>query len=458
MEVTKNIEGNYICKIEILEELIQSSIFLDNKLKYQGIINLQKVQAQIKTFLDYSIEEIFDEIKLLNQNSFAIIKKENNKYQLKIEFEILRKKKYIIIDLNEKELNDEQINSIINKYKKIIKEKDDYITKLKEEIAHLKTQLEIKENEEKDKNNIFEKDFNITSKEPIKILNDCHSKSIICLSNLNDGRLVSGSIDKKIIIYNKETYQPELTIESHQNYVVSIIQLSSGFLASCSYDYTVKIFDINGNNYKEIQTLKHALEVTKIIELKNKYLVSCSLDKTINFYKNCSNNEYTKDFSTKADGPIYYVIQTKENEICYSERFEYNNFNICFFNLEVRKNINKITNISCDRSLNPFNMISKDLLVIGGRDIISIVNVNQYKLIGSITVNGSIISGFCMINENMFLTGDKSGSLSQWKKEGDKITLVSKKEKAHSDRICSIIMLDDGHLVSSSKDAVIKVW
>ena len=68
----------YICKIEIIEEeLINVNIFLDNKLKYKGNIFLEKIQIQIKTFFDYNINEIFEEIKQLDNNNFSIIKENN---------------------------------------------------------------------------------------------------------------------------------------------------------------------------------------------------------------------------------------------------------------------------------------------------------------------------------------------------------------------------------------------
>ena len=96
-----NFEGiKYICKINITEDMIQANIFLDDKLKYKGNIFLEKIQSQIKDFFDYNINEIFEEISQLNSNDFSIIK-EKDKYKLKIVFIILRKKRNIIIDLNE---------------------------------------------------------------------------------------------------------------------------------------------------------------------------------------------------------------------------------------------------------------------------------------------------------------------------------------------------------------------
>ena len=97
----------YICKIDILdEELININIYLDNKLKYKGNIILEKIQIQIKAFLDYNINELFEEINKLNNNNFKIIK-ENNKYKLKIKFIILKRKKYLFINLYENNNNKE---------------------------------------------------------------------------------------------------------------------------------------------------------------------------------------------------------------------------------------------------------------------------------------------------------------------------------------------------------------
>ena len=72
---------------------------------------------------------------------------------------------------------------------------------------------------------------------------------------MNDGRLVSSSNDKSIIIYNKTTYQPDIIIKEHKGNILYITQLSSGILASCSDDNTIKLFNIKGMKYEILQTL-----------------------------------------------------------------------------------------------------------------------------------------------------------------------------------------------------------
>ena len=129
-----------------------------------------------------------------------------------------------------------------------------------------------------------------------------HTDIVNCLTVLNDGRLVSGSYDKSIIIYNKQTYQPNIIIQEHQDIVNYLTQLKSEILGSCSGDKTIKLFNIKENEYELIQTLNlHSNCVSKILEFSNNYLVSSSNDKTIIFYIK-EDIKYIKDYS------IYLLI------------------------------------------------------------------------------------------------------------------------------------------------------
>jgi len=241
-------EGNkYICKIQIIKNILNISLYINkNILKYEGNITINKIQNQIGAFNDYNINEIFEEINILNNNNFKLIKENNNKYKLKIEFIILRRKKYLYINL----YNDikEDYIKYISELKEIIKMKD-------EEIKLLKDKLNKNKNVEINNNNLYN-NYDIKLKEPIHILNN-HADYVLCLSILKDGRLVSGSGDHSIIIYNKETYKPDLTIKEYKDSVFCITTLSSGILASCSYDKTIKLFNIKDKEYNILQTLNY---------------------------------------------------------------------------------------------------------------------------------------------------------------------------------------------------------
>ena len=104
-------------------------------------------------------------------------------------------------------------------------------------------------------------------------------------------------------------------------------------------------------------------------------------------------------------------------------------------------------------------MIKKDLLLIPGENQISIINIDQYKLIRKIEVPGSKwICGVCMINKNIILTGDGVGIIIQWKIGGDNLILISKKENAHDNDINVLLNMGNGFIASGSDDSTIKIW
>ena len=299
-------------------------------------------------------------------------------------------------------------------------------------------------------------DFNISSRNPIHTLNDKGS-GIYCLVFMNDGRLVSGSLDGSIKIYNKATYKPDIIIKEHKSWLCNIIQLSSGVLASCSDDKTIKLFKIKENSYEIIQTLNyHKERVSRIIELNNKILVSSSLDSSIIFYKQ-DNNKYIKDYQFSTQCSCYTIIQTKENEICYSD-VEKNK--ICFYDLLERKIKASLDNITAYKGVrSKLILISKQLLIVPGENKLSIVNINQYEIVRIIeTPESGWIFGICMINNKFLLTGGINKAIHQWKIEGNNLILTSKKENAHSSDINALLSLGNGHIVSCSDDCSIKIW
>ena len=104
-------------------------------------------------------------------------------------------------------------------------------------------------------------------------------------------------------------------------------------------------------------------------------------------------------------------------------------------------------------------MIRKDLLLIPGKNKISIINTTEYKLVRIIEVPGaSYITGICMLNKNMLLTGDCAKIIRQQKIEGDNLILISKKEKSHDGYIYALCNMRNGLIASGSKDKTIKIW
>ena len=159
--IIKGEKEEYNCKIQVINNFIQVSIFVNNIFKYEGNIHLSKIQNQIRIFDNYNIHEIFQEINLLDSQNFKIVKE-----IFQIEFIILRRKHYITINLvpNENLDKDNLIKQIIE-LKEIIRSKDDKIKSLENELNKYR-------NEIPQQNNDLTSNFDIKLKEPIHILNN----------------------------------------------------------------------------------------------------------------------------------------------------------------------------------------------------------------------------------------------------------------------------------------------
>ena len=104
-------------------------------------------------------------------------------------------------------------------------------------------------------------------------------------------------------------------------------------------------------------------------------------------------------------------------------------------------------------------MLNKDFLAVPGKNRITIIDVNNYRIARLIDGNGSSwIFGSCIMNENILLTGDDNYSIRQWKIEGDNLTLISKKDNAHNGDINTLINLGNGHFASGSDGGTVKIW
>ena len=441
-------ENKLKCEIQIIGKFFQASIYdSDNTLLHQGDIHVNRIRAQIYAFTDVRIGEIFDEINKLENDKFNLLKEQK---KLQIEFTILDRKKYITICLNDDISNNDYIRTI-KELKEQIKDKNNRI-KIYEEIFSKHKKIKGL----KGLKGILGDSANSIFKNPKHVL-QYHTEPIFCSAVLKDGRIATGSKDKEIIVFNNKTFKPDLTIKEHNGVVVNMIELSTGYLASCSEDKTIKIYDVGLKTYKVIQTLKdHTGWVSKIIELNNKQLVSCSKDKTLIFYnKDKDGIKYKKDFSITTNGWNGPVIQTKDNEICY---YESNEDTICFYDFIKKKTNKTMSNITVT-AFNSLLMLTKELLLICRYNKITVMNVYTYNIVRSIDVPDSDwISSVIRFNKDQIVTADENKRIILWKIEGDNLRMITKNSTAHDGCIFSLTKLPNGTILSGGLDCSAKIW
>ena len=183
-------------------------------------------------------------------------------------------------------------------------------------------------------------------------------------------------------------------------------------------DKIIKIWSISHNSYKCEQTIENAHEdwIYKVITLTNDRIASCSNDKTIKVWS--SKEPYTL-LSTLTGHKKYVIdiIQLKDKEKLVSGSRDYS---VKVWNLTTYQCEATINKVDCC-FWNDLVQIDHNRIAVGGNNIVSFVDIVNFKLIKQIRdsdLNGYIRS-LCVI-DNKLLCGCGKGRICRYDIESEK--------------------------------------
>jgi len=370
----------------------------------------------------------------------------------------------------QKDENIKQKDEIIKMKDEIIKQKDKLIKELKDILYKNNEENNEEEKQEKNENiiknekqieinnnNSLFQNFNIFNLKPKYKLKYHGEKQIKTILQLYDGRLVSGGENGFIIIYNKETFQPEIIIKEQTSNINHLIQLKDGNIISCSNDKTMILFQlIENNKYKILSQVNVGNDnyPHKIRELDNN-LIGLVASNFIIFYSN-NKNTFIENYNIKINkiGQYRNMIKVKKGELIISGTGD----KIQFFDLNTKQlkeiiNINRDIHWGIDELL---CMMNDKCLCVGGADKITIIDVYQKNIISEVEDKGAHICLF-KLNDSILLSGKGDGSITQWKISQNNLSISFKKEKAHESNIRQIITINQ-FIVTCSDDHSINIW
>ena len=192
---------------------------------------------------------------------------------------------------------------------------------------------------------------------------------------------------------------------------MKVIELKDGKICSCSLDKKIRIWDSIDCNYECIQTLKgHTKGITSIIEINN-FIFSAS------FYNKDNNELKIWDEST------YESIATIKG------------FQCC--------------------SLNALSKLNDNTLILGGNDVIYLVDIKTYQI--NKFQHRSLGKIECLyVNGNgLLFIGNSDGKILCYDSSSNQIIF---KNKFHNDWIYCIIETEDNKLISCSYDHTINIY
>ena len=227
---------------------------------------------------------------------------------------------------------------------------------------------------------------------------------------LKDDRLALCSNNKSIKVYNIQDLSFPCDIhqkDAHSDCIIYISQTKDGRLLSSSLDKTIKIWEILKDHLKGLHTIQDNLQFICIIPLTYHRLCASNLNNKIIIYDDIT---YQQLFSFEIDEEYSQsVIQLKNKEILVSGT----NSNVTFYDLNKIIEIKKINNVSCSQR-NSIFQINDELIAIGGKNIIYLINLKIYQI--QICFEDKLmryIDSFAIINDNILLCGCYRGRLYQ---------------------------------------------
>lgn len=248
----------------------------------------------------------------------------------------------------------------------ITKKLNQYLNSFSIFIENLFLPLKEKENKAAGKQQNFSLKLKIIKKVQVKC-------KILCLCFLDDGRLVSGDSEGKIVIYNKDTYQSDISINRALNSSVrGICKLRNGSLVSFGFA-KIKIWKINGNKYNNTHVLKgHKNWINKIIELESGILWSCSADKTIKIWDNKLDYQSIETLTGHAFC-VSSIVELNEYIISASE-----DNSVRVWNKSTYQCIQIIEGIFC-YWINGLSKLKDNIIILGGKTELFILDALSFQ-------------------------------------------------------------------------------
>ena len=437
--------------VSVLKKLIMKN---SSKIEFEDenmilILKSEELEEEIKFLLkivDWDINDYLKDFKKKINKNFSLFKSLNKKFK---ENDSLCNK------LVKENTNLKHNNFLLNEKVKDLENK----IKLLESKITLNSSSNISE---KSIENISTKSDNFSLK-VLKLKNTYYIKNnvIFCIKLLQDGRLALTAEDYKIEILNLETFKPDLILKEHVSNVNCIEQLSDGTLVSCSNDESIILYKlIDKNSYLVIQTLfNHNDCVLKVRELKNKNLASCSYDYTIKIWKK-EKEKFEEIYSFKNTNYVLNFYEIKEN-ILISDCW---NYSLNFWDLNLNKKIKTVNNIILNGGYlssgflsDSFCDLNESILLYGGYGYIYLINRFDFK-INTIIVSNLYNLCFCRISDYIFLNGNNEGNFIQWKNIENYNLLKIDIKETHDKTNIRYIIKNDNYIISCDDKGNIKFW
>ncbi len=268
-----------------------------------------------------------------------------------------------------------------------------------------------------------------------------HESGVNSVCVREDGKIVSGSYDRTVRVWDMEGNQLAVC-RGNEGMVYSVCVMRDGKIVSGSHDATIRVWDMEGNQLAECRG--HEKGVYSVCVMEDGKIVSGSWDGTVrvwdmqaNQLAECRGHEkglysvcVTKDgkiVSGSYDNTVR-VWDHQGNQLAVCRGHEYGITSVC-----ITKN-GKIVSGSDDRTVRVWDMEGNQLAVCRGHE--------------------GWVSSVCVTQDGKIVSCSKDQTVRVWDMEGNQLAVC----RDHQGMVHSVCAADDGKIVSGSYDKTVRIW
>ena len=236
------------------------------------------------------------------------------------------------------------------------------------------------------------------------------------------------------------------TLMGHTNKIVSLIEIESGKLVSGSYDNTIRIWDINDKIGNE-QVINESERILSLLEFEKNKILSGTGDNSINLWD--LENPSEKIFSFKGH-ELWVNALVKCDSNCFASAS--NDSKIKIWDYYKRECISTLKgHVDCILSL---ILLKNKNLCSGSADLtVRIWDWGLGECISILKGHSRWVKCVLELDNGVLLTGSDDKTIKLWKNE---INFKTLEEHAHSVR--TFCQINKKYFASGSFDYTIKIW
>jgi WD40 repeat protein len=274
-----------------------------------------------------------------------------------------------------------------------------------------------------------------------------HQAAVLAVAVLPDGRVISGSADRTLRIWDVESGQAVATLTGHQDWVRAVAVLADGRVVSGSADRTLRVWDIESG--QTVATLAgHQGSVMAMAVLADGRVVSGSADKTLRVWE----LESSQAVATLAghQGVVITVAVLPDGRVVSGSA----DGSLRIWDIESGQAVGELA--GHQDWVRAVVVLADGRVVSGSEDhVLHVWDVEGGEALAKLAGHQGSVMAVAVLADGRVVSASADRTLRVWDVEsGQAVATLA----GHPGWVMGVAVLPDGHVVSGSGDRILRVW